>query len=132
MIELSTSARAIRRFSRSVLRDPVLQLLQRAPAHVDLLLMPVRPFVEVLAADRAKPRAIWTAERRDRGHEDELLSEERREVDLEVGADRLRVQRGVDEANAAVDGDGGVVLLGEVGVDRGVDRLQAARALRGW
>src|SRR5438067_12734689 len=94
--------------------------------------MRVRPLVQVVTADRAEARAIRTAERGDRGHEDELLPQERREVDLEVGADRLRVQRGLDEADAAVDGDGGVVLLGEVGVDRGVDRLQAAGTLRSY
>src|SRR5438309_11651826 len=102
MIELSTRASAIRRFSRSVLRDPVLQLLQRAPAHIDLLLVRVRSLIQILPANRAEPRAIVAADRRDRRHEDELLSQERGEVDLEVGADRLGIQGGLDEPDAAV------------------------------
>src|SRR5438128_9458131 len=92
-IELSTSATAIRRFSRSVLRDPVLQLLQRGPPHVHLLVVRVRPLVQVLAADGAEPRAVVPAERGDRRRQDQLLAQERGEVDLEVGADRLRVER---------------------------------------
>src|SRR5258707_546809 len=118
MIELRTRASAIRRFSRSLLGDLVLERLERVPADVDRLVVRVRPRVQVLAADRAEPRAVRAAERRDRGGEDELLAEKRVEIELEVGADRLRVERRLDERRTPLDGNGRVVLLGELRVHR--------------
>src|SRR5258708_27086565 len=93
MIELRTRASAIRRFSRSLFGDLILERLQRVPADVHRLIVRVRPQVQILTADRAEPRAIRPAERRDRGCEDEFLAQKRVEVELEIGADGLRVER---------------------------------------
>src|SRR4029453_17731135 len=69
----------------------VAELLELGEPLIDRRLVPVRSFVEVLTTFLAETFAVGPAERRERRGEEDLLPEQRREVDLEVGSDRFRV-----------------------------------------
>src|SRR5207244_370456 len=75
----------------SALGMELLELAQVAPTLIHRRIVVVRLLVEVAPAHQAESFAIGSAERRKRCRQDELLTKERREVDLEVAADPLSV-----------------------------------------
>src|SRR5687768_16818591 len=92
--------------------------------------MLVRPEIQVLAALIAESLAVLSAERREWGREVKLLEQERRQVDLEVRSDRLRVRGSLAQRLARHHAEPREVLLRELRVHRRFDGDEAATALR--
>src|SRR3989442_667312 len=112
------------------LRVEVAQLLEPAPALVGGVLVFVRVGVQVAAAHLAEPPAVGPAERRERRCQDELLPQQRCQVDAEIAADGLRVgRRRIVPAVSAHHVDRREVLLREGRLHRRLDRGEAAAAL---
>src|SRR5882762_8575809 len=91
----------------------------------------MRLLIQVAPADQTQSLAIRFAERRERRRQDELFSEEWREIDLEVAADALGIGGRNVLRITTHHVDRRVVLLGEMRLDRRLDRPQAAAALLG-
>src|SRR5947209_6786144 len=72
------------------LRVEVAELRELRPALVDRLVVRVRAIVQIFAADLTQALAIGRMERDLRRREDELLPQQRRQVEEEVVLDDLR------------------------------------------
>src|SRR5438093_5085820 len=112
------------------LRVEIAELRELGQTLVDRRLMLMRMLIEVLSAHVAEAIAVRSAEGRERRRQYELLAQQRRQIDLEVRADRLGVRRRLAQRLARDDTEPRVVLLREVRVHRSFDRHQAPAADR--
>src|SRR5919204_5310752 len=91
------------------------EILKRAeplPPLVAAFLVDVGLEIEVASADWTETLAVGPAERGEWRREDDLLANERGEIDPEVATDRLRVQRRGRFLRAADDFHRSVVVFG--------------------